>query len=221
MARKRRKKALRKSIAANPERQKMYGDAWDAIAKAHQTYPSYIKERRIFDQAGGFNSTLTSVSRARSCDWRVRMKKPNAERLPEYTDARRASLELGLYSPAPIHEDFEKLKLADSLGFMVELLGADNALVKQVLNGKTPEARAEEMIAGTKLKDPNSQRAGERRQGKAIDASTDPMIVVAREIDAKAREVRKRYESEVTGVERATTRRLRAHFSRRRNEALS
>src|SRR5205085_9485923 len=25
--------ALRKSIAANPERQKMYGDAWDAIAK--------------------------------------------------------------------------------------------------------------------------------------------------------------------------------------------
>src|SRR5438445_10866187 len=27
---------LRKSIAAKPERQKMYGDAWDAIAKAHQ-----------------------------------------------------------------------------------------------------------------------------------------------------------------------------------------
>src|SRR5262245_15317404 len=31
--------ALRKSIAANPERQKKYGDAWDAIAKAHQNYP--------------------------------------------------------------------------------------------------------------------------------------------------------------------------------------
>jgi hypothetical protein len=29
-------------------------------------------------------------------------EKPNGERLPEYTDARRASLELGLYSPAPI-----------------------------------------------------------------------------------------------------------------------
>src|SRR5262249_43795321 len=32
--------ALRKSIAANPERQKKYGDAWDAIAKAHQTLPT-------------------------------------------------------------------------------------------------------------------------------------------------------------------------------------
>jgi len=35
--------ALRKSIAANPERQKMYGDAWDAIANAHKYLPSYIK----------------------------------------------------------------------------------------------------------------------------------------------------------------------------------
>ena len=194
--------ALRKSIAANPERQKMYGDAWDAIAKAHQTYPTYIRDRRIFEQAAGFNSTLFSFARAL-----VRLaaenQKPNAERLPEYTDARRASLELGLYSPAPIHEDFEKLKLTDSLGFMVELLGADNALAKQVLAGKTPEARAEELITGTKLKDPAYRKELAAGGAKAIEDSTDPMIVVAREIDAKARELRKRYESEVTGVERA------------------
>src|SRR5262245_9651954 len=133
--------ALRKSIAANPERQKMYGDAWDAIAKAHRDYPSYVTERRIFDQAGGFNTVLFDFARTL-----VRLtaenEKPNADRLPEYTDARRASLELGLYSPAPIYDDFEKLKLADSLGFMVELLGPDNALVKQIMDGKTPEARA-------------------------------------------------------------------------------
>jgi hypothetical protein len=194
--------ALRKSIAANPERQKMYGDAWDAIAKAHETYPSYVRERRTFDQAGGFNSTLFNYARIL-----VRLaaenEKPNAERLPEYTDARRASLELALYSPAPIHEDFEELKLADSLGFMVELLGADNALVKQVLDGKTPEARADELITGTKLKDPEFRKELAKGGKAAIDASTDPMIVVARTIDAKAREVRKRYEGEVTGVERS------------------
>src|SRR5215813_2218380 len=194
--------ALRKSIAADPNRQKMYGDAWDAIAKAHRDYPSYIKERRIFDLAGGFNTALFDFARAL-----VRLaaenEKPNAERLPEYTDARRASLELGLYSPAPIHNDFEELKLADSLGFMVELLGADNPLVKQVLAGKTPEARADEMIAGTKLGDVAVRKELAAGGKAAIDASTDPMIVVARMIDAKAREVRKRYESEVTGVERS------------------
>lgn len=194
--------ALRKSIAANPERQKIYGDAWDAIAKAHKAYPTYIRERRIFDQGAGFNSTYFSFARGL-----VRLanenEKPNAERLPEYTDARRASLELALYSPAPIHDDFEKLKLADSLGFMVELLGADHPLVKQVLDGKSPEERANEMITGTKLKDVAYRKELAAGGRKAIEESTDPMIVVARLIDAKAREARKRFESEVTGVERA------------------
>jgi hypothetical protein len=203
---------LRKAIAENPERQKMYGDAWDAIAKAHQTYPSYVKDRRIFEQLAGFNSDLFYFARTlvRLAD---ESQKPNAERLPEYTDARRASLDLGLYSPAPIHEDFEELKLSDSLGFMVELLGADNELVKQVLAGKTPEARAKEMVEGTKLGDVAARKELAAGGKAAIDSSTDPMIVVARMIDAKAREVRKRYENEVTGVERSSYSKIaRARF---------
>lgn len=203
---------LRKSIAANPERQKMYGDAWDSIAKAHQTYPSYIRERRIFDQAGGFNTTLFSYART-LVRLAAESAKPNAERLPEFTDARRASLELALYSPAPVHDDFEKLKLADSLGFMVELLGADNALVKQILNGKTPEARANELIDGTKLKDVAFRKELAAGGSLAIEASTDPMIVLARTIDPRARELRKRFESEVTGVERTNYSKIaRARF---------
>src|SRR5678815_606760 len=76
--------ALRKSISENPERQKMYGEAWDAISKAHQTYPTYIRDRRIFEQMGGFNSTLFGFARTlvRLAD---ESQKPNAERLPEYT----------------------------------------------------------------------------------------------------------------------------------------
>src|SRR5438105_3554935 len=199
--------ALRKSIAADPNRQKMYGTAWDAIAKAHRDYPSYVKERRIFDLAGGFNTILFDYARTL-----VRLSaenpKPNGERLPEYSDARRASLEQGLYSSPAIYDDFEKLKLADSLGFMVELLGADNPMVRQVLNGKTPEARANELIDGTKLKDVSYRKGLAPGGSMAIDASTDPMIVLARTIDAKARELRRRYENEVTGVERANYARI-------------
>jgi len=193
---------LRQSIAANPDRQKMYGEAWDAIAKAHQALPSYIRERRIFDQAAGFNTVLFDYART-LVRLAAESAKPNGERLPEYTDSRRASLELGLYSPAPIHEEFDKLKLADSLAFMVELLGANDPLVKQVLNGKTPEARANELIDGTKLKDVEYRKEVAKGGWPAIESSTDPMIVLARTIDARARELRKRYENEVTGVERA------------------
>jgi Peptidase S46 len=204
--------ALRKSIAANPDRQKMYGDAWDAIGKAHQSLPSYIRERRIFDLGNGFNTTTFGIARTL-----VRMaaesEKPNAQRLPEFTDSRRASLELGLYSPAPIHDDFEKLKLADSLGFMVELLGADHPLAKQILNGKSPEVRANELIEGTKLKDVAFRKELAAGGSQAIASSTDPMIVLARTIDPKARELRTRYENEVTGVERANYSKIaRARF---------
>jgi hypothetical protein len=202
MARKmKEEEALRQSIAANPERQKMYGDAWDAIATAHKNLPSYIKERRIFEQAAGFNSYLFTYAR-QLVRLAAENQKPNPQRLPEYTDARRASLELTLYSPAPLYDDFEKLKLTDSLEFMVELLGADHPLAKQVLDGKTPAERAAELVSGTNLKDVAFRKELAAGGQKAIESSTDPMIVLARLIDPKAREVRKRYESEVTGVER-------------------
>ncbi len=209
--------ALRQWIAANPDRQKMYGDAWDAIAKAHQSLPSYIRERRIFDQAAGFNTTTFGFARTlvRLAD---ESQKPNAERLPEFTEARRASLELALYSPAPVYDDFEKLKLADSLGFMVELLGADHPLVKQIMNGKTPETRATELIAGTKLKDVAFRKELAAGGKQAIESSTDPMIVLARLIDPKARELRKRFENEVTGVERTNYAKIaRARFANEGN----
>ena len=190
----------------------MYNDAVAAIAKAHQSLPSYIRERRIFDLGSGFNTTTFGIARS-LVRLAAESEKPNAQRLPEFTDSRRASLELGLYSPAPIHDDFEKLKLADSLGFMVELLGADNPLVKQIMNGQTPEARANELIEGTKLKDVAFRKELAAGGSKAIEASTDPMIVLARTIDAKARELRKRYENEVTGVERPSYSKIaRARF---------
>ncbi|MFO0919717.1 MAG: hypothetical protein U0872_15575 [Planctomycetaceae bacterium] len=40
-------------------------------------------------------------------------EKPNSDRLREFTDAARGSLELELYSTAPIYDDLEEAKLAD------------------------------------------------------------------------------------------------------------
>ncbi len=193
--------ALRKSVNADARKMKEYGDAWDAISQGRKGQPAYEPIRRLFDAAAAFDTKYFSLARNL-----VRMamenEKPNAERLPEFTDARRASLELGLYSPAPIYDDYEKIKLASSLAFMTEVLGADNELAKRVLNGKTPEARAQELIDGTKLKDVEFRKSLAAGGIKAIESSTDPMIMLARSIDKEAREVRKRYDEEVISVER-------------------
>ncbi|PYS21993.1 MAG: serine protease [Acidobacteria bacterium] len=203
--------ALRKWVAADPERQKKYGDAWDAIAKAHGNYSSYARERRIFDLGGGFSTALFGYARTI-----VRMatekEKPNAARLPEFTDARLAAIQMALSADTPFFADFEKLKLADSLAYMLELLPNDS-LAKQIMQGKTPEARAAELIDGSKLNDVayRKQLAAANRQ--TIEAATDPMIVLARMIDDKAREVRKRYENEITGVDRTNYAKIaRARF---------
>jgi Peptidase S46 len=194
---------LRKRIAANPKMQKEYGDAWDAIAKERKELPSYERERRFLESQWGFNSGLFDTARdlVRMADENA---KPNAQRLPEYTDANRESLEQQLYSPAPIYDDFEKAKLSDSLTLMRDEMGADNEIVKRVLKGKTPEARANELIDGTKLKDVETRKKLGAGGRQAIDSSDDPMIQLAQSIDAEARAARKRYETEVIAVERTS-----------------
>ena len=192
---------LRRLIAADPQKQRSYGDAWDAIARERRALPSYELQRRFLEGGWGFNSTYFDIARTlvRLADEDA---KPNAERLREYTDAARQSLELELYSPAPIYDDFERAKLADSLAFMRDELGANNATVRKVLKGETPEARAAELVNGTKLKDVAYRKQLAAGGIKAIENSTDPMIVLARSIDAESRAARKRYEDEVLGVER-------------------
>jgi hypothetical protein len=193
--------ALRASIAADTAKQAKYGDAWDAIAKAHKGLAAYAKDRRFIDLGAGFNTYLFGYARTL-----VRLaeenSKPNAERLPEYTDARRASLEGALFASSPFYEDFEKLKLANSLALMQESYGANHPLVQKVLKGKTPEARAAELIDGSKLKDAEFRKELAKGGKAAIEASNDPMIQLARSIDKESRVARKRYEDEVLGVER-------------------
>jgi len=193
--------ALRKWVAGDPDRQKKYGDAWDMIAKAHQVYATFARERRIFDLAGGFNTSLFGYART-IVRLATEREKPSAERLPEFPDARLPAYQAALAAEAPFLAGYEKLKLADSLAYMMELLPND-PLVKQIMQGQTAEARAAELIDGSKLSDASYRKQLATASRADIDASTDPMIVLARIIDDKAREVRRRYENEVTGVERA------------------
>jgi hypothetical protein len=193
--------ALRRSVEADPQKKKEYGDAWVAIAKGRKELAQYERDRRFLDLAAGFNTVLFGYARTL-----VRLAdengKPNAKRLPEYADTRRAALEAGLYSTAPIYDDFEKLKLADSLAFMQKEYGANHPTVKKVLKGKTPEARAAELIGGTKLKDVAYRKQVATAGSRMVNSGDDPMIELAKTIDDEARKVRKRYEEEVVAVER-------------------
>jgi hypothetical protein len=199
---------LRNSINADARKKQEYGGAWEAIGKGRKDLATYERDRRFLDPTistpalpAGFNATLFGYARTL-----VRLaeenEKPDSQRLPEFTNARRATLFATLYSTAPIYDDYEKAKLANSLAFMQSEYGANNSLVKKVLKGKTPEARAAELIEGTKLKDVEYRKQVATAGLRMINSGDDPMIDLARDIDKEARAVRKRYEEEVVAVER-------------------
>ena len=194
-------KALRARVDSDPKMKATYASAWDRIAKAQHDYAGLMKERSVLELGQGFNSTLFHIARTL-----VRMteedQKPNAERLREYSEAARESLEQELYSTAPIYDEFEVAKLADSLGFLVEILGGDHAIVKKVLGGKAPQARAVELVHGTKLKDVAERKRIAKGGKKAIEESNDAMIRLAVLVDPESRAIRKRFEEQVEEVER-------------------
>jgi hypothetical protein len=85
---------------------------------------------------------------------------------------------------------------------MRDELGGGNADVQAVLRGKTPADAAKDMITHTKLDDVNARKQFYADGQAAIDASTDPLIVAMRAIDASARAARKQYEDKVESVMR-------------------
>ena len=192
---------LRESVERDPVKKAAYGQAWDQIAKAQAELAQFYRERALLEGAVAFNSRLFEIARKL-----VRLtgekQKPNAERLREYTDARLPSLELDLYSPAPIHESLEKATLGDSLSSLLEQLGPNHKVTQKALEGGNPQQLAELLVSQTRLKDVGVRKQLADGGSQAVQSSTDPMIRLALRVDEDARTVRKRYEDNVQGVER-------------------
>jgi len=196
-------KRLRDAIAGDPARQQAYGDAWDAVARARQAAKQYDLERNFTEGAVGLNTQLFGTARTI-----VRLVaesgKPDADRLPEFAEARRPVIDRGLFTARPLYPAYEEAKLADSLAFMQEELGEASPIVKKILGDKTPEVRAAELLDRTRLGDIATRKQLVAGGQAAVDASTDPLIVLAKAIDPESRAIRKKVEDDVTSVERAS-----------------
>ena len=134
--------------------------------------------------------------------WSTESAKPSGDRLPEYADVRKPQIERQIGSDAPVYPGLERTRLTASLALMRDILGADHALVRQILAGKTPEARADELVSATTLGDPAVRKALFAGGAAAVSAAKDPFIELARLIEPRARELRKKYDDEVLAVER-------------------
>jgi hypothetical protein len=202
MARKRaEEQELRNLVASKPDLKEISG-AWDRIEQAQNVIRQNAKIYNLLEMGLGFHSTLFSIGRTllRAAEEKP---KPNAERLREFGQAGLESLEFQLFSEEPIYDDFEQLKLANSLTWLTTQLGYTNPTVQKVLAGKSPRERASELVLGTKLKDVAFRKKLYSEGQAAVDAAKDPMIELARLIDSEARAVRKIVETESEAKQQA------------------
>jgi hypothetical protein len=184
----------------DPIKRKAYGDAWDSIAAAQQKLAKFEKEYTLLEIGDAFNSRLFRMAR-HLVRMAAELPKKDGDRLREYHASGLDSLKFQLFSPALISRDLERVKLAGSLSFMAEQLGADHPLVVKALGGKSPAARATQLIAGTLLTDPKERRLLADGGQKAVNESKDSLIAFAVLLDAEARKLRLRYEQEIAAVE--------------------
>jgi hypothetical protein len=169
-------------------------NAWPRIAEAQQTIARNYDKMYYLETTLG-NSTLFRIGRG---VYRAAVERPKAsgERLREYRDSNRESLELELFSDEPIYDDLEHVKLTQLLTLMAYQLGAEDPAVKAALAGKTPAQRASEAIFGTKLKDVEFRKKIYGMAPADAEKVDDPMLALVRAVDPAARSVRKTIEEQ-------------------------
>jgi hypothetical protein len=189
-------KRLRTELAKNAAKQKELGDAWDQIETSINAARQLDAERNFVAGAAGINSTLFTMAR-------------QMVRAAYYPQAAAAAPGRGPGAGGPggpggpINVAREKMNLTDSLAFLQKFLGPQHAIATRILAGKTPEARAAELVDGCRLTDPEIARLLKAGGKATIDASTDPMIVLARSLESDAAAVTRKYEEQVTTAQAA------------------
>ena len=192
-------RALRARIEADPAKKAMYASAWEKVAATKAITKSLFKPYRFAEGGAGLDTELFTTART-LVRLAAEKTKPNADRLREYGESGMESLELSLFSDAPVYPAFEQFKLARSLAFWLKHL-PDDPMLEQVLKGRTPDQAAKAIIDGTKLADVKVRKALAQGGLKAIEASDDPLIKVALVMDAEARKLRKQVEDQVEAVD--------------------
>ncbi|MDH3759173.1 MAG: S46 family peptidase, partial [Gammaproteobacteria bacterium] len=187
---------LRAAVAADPELQAAFGDAWSLIDSAIETYRNFYEEHLFIENAAAFNSELFNHART-IVRGTAERELPNSDRIRAYTDAALPQVEQGLSAQRPINKEYEQLRLTFSLEKMREWLGPDSKYVHGILGNESPEGLAAALVDGSKLDDPEVRMALWEGGVKAVNSSEDPMIRLALEIDPEARALRERFENEV------------------------
>jgi hypothetical protein len=188
--------ALKAAVAKDAELRARVGGSWDRVAQAVERQKT-LRSESAYVSAGRVTTLGYALTLVRLADEGT---KRSADRLAEFNDGSLKATRDRLLLPRPVQKPIDTTLLIEGLQAAKEELGTDHPYVKAMLGSQSPEAVARAAVEGTKLDDPAVRKQLAEGGKTAIDASTDPMILLAKKLDPCNRAIRKQMEDEVTSV---------------------
>ncbi|MCP9223634.1 S46 family peptidase [Erythrobacter sp. LQ02-29] len=170
------------------------GDPWNAVDDAVTAYRSlYLPYRFISPSSDlyGYAQALVMAAQERT--------KPNAERLPGFTDSALPLTRKQILDEKPVYNWLDQLSLEWSLSKAREYLGVDDPDSKLLLGKESPEALATRLVEGSNLADPAYRQQLWDGGMAAIEASDDPMIQYALRLNPRQRELKQQVDEAYVG----------------------
>jgi hypothetical protein len=180
---------FRAKVDADPALKRQFGRAWQVIADV-SARRRQIDLRRRYYAAGAYGARLLNLALA-TVRYGAETAKPDSARLLPYQEANRAGLERNLFEGAPLDATQEKALLTAYLTAMQRELPAADVVLKQALQGRTPEAAAAAMVDAATIGTGEARKALATGGQAGIAASQDPFIQLARLIDPRERALAK------------------------------
>jgi hypothetical protein len=168
---------FKKAVQSDSKLNEKYGHLWDEIAASRKEAAKYFKETFLFSTSSYFSSRYLSIAK----DLVILAKQkqlPEESRSAKYKDANLENVINGIY-PENFDAEFQKEILKINLSIMAEYLGADNPIAAKLLQGRSPEKAADELVKNTVLNSKEEITNLASGNPGAILNSDDPFIQYA------------------------------------------
>ncbi len=171
-------KDFRSRIDADSTLRAKYGGTWDAISDAQLELATFATQARYYAMRGstllGYAINLVRVAQQSAL--------PTDQRLPGFQDSQIERMRSRLLRDQPLNTEMERMQLADWLASAQKDLGADDALVKALLAGRTPEVAADEIVRTSPLKEVAERKRLLEGGAEAVARCQDPLVVAIRDL---------------------------------------
>jgi len=187
---------LKDALAADVSLQAKYGDPFAGIASLADANKRLFLPYQMLEVRFGAGSVLLNDAR-QLYRGAAERGKPSASRLPEFGDARLASVERRLLAEATVNPVLEKLEIAFWLEKTREYLRPDHPAVRALFGARTSGQIAAEIVASSQVSDA-AFRKRLWETPKQASGSNDPAVALVRAVDEAARAARAAYETTIS-----------------------